>query len=175
MHIPEQHVTRTESGLTLAEFADAVTSDLAALTVAEPVRPRDGQALAPGVTVSSAMQAQGDVLVTPAAVGMPYWAQALPVDRTVPLISEGNGHELRAVTRGEGRVLWAPVADDPNVIAIVEVSGDAVLLVEQPGGGHDPLGVGPGVYQIRRQRQRPDVLAAAPPHGGGGSFGWVAD
>jgi hypothetical protein len=139
----------------LDALVDVLTDDLRALpTVDEPTRVPEP--LAPGVDVVSGLQAQGDVLILPAPDGavMPHWQQPLPLDRAVPLIRHGNGHVLRALARGDGRVWWAPMDGYENLIACLHVVGDAVALVEQPGDGHDPLGIGPGMYQIRRQRER---------------------
>ena len=117
--------------------------------------------LAGGIPVHSGLQAEGDVIVLPTTAALPAWAQPLPPGGTVPLITEGNGHVLRALTRRAGTVHYADPdpAGDPFTLAIVQVAGgpagrDAVLLVEQPGGGHTPIAVGPGRYELRRQRER---------------------
>ena len=144
-------MNRTLTDADLEAFADSVAADLAALDVAEPVRPTKAFPPLTDAPVLTGVQAQGDVLVLPVDRAMPHWSQPLPHDRAIPIITTGNGHDLRALVR-DGRVDWAPVNDDDHVIAVVRVSGDAVLLVEQPGGGHRPVAVGNGCYEIRRQR-----------------------
>ena len=146
-------MSRTLTDADLAVFADSIAADMAALDVAEPVRPTRRLPPLTDVPVMGGVQAQGDVLILPIDRAMPHWAQPLPHDRAIPIVTTGNGHALRALTRGTGRVDWAPIHDDGHVIAVVHIAGDAVLLLEQPGGGHTPLAVGAGCYEIRRQRE----------------------
>lgn len=129
----------------------------------------------PTVPLLDGPQAQGDVLVVPTDRPLPYTAQPLPHDRTIPIVESGHGHILRADRSGGGIVLTAPVRDG-HVVAVVEITPGACAYLEQPTsecGGHPNVGLAPGRYEIRRQMQ------ASRPHWwiflGDAISGWAAD
>ena len=138
---------------TEAHEGDLLVSEPAA----EPTEP-DEAPEAPYRTgpVLSCQQAQGDVLIIPRdTYAFPHHAdQALPHDHIVTLIADGNGHRLRVDLTLGGQVRY--VRDSkatPIDLGVLEVTGRAVVLVEQVGGGdpHGSLYIGAGAYRIRRQ------------------------
>lgn len=89
------------------------------------------------------MVRQGDLLLVPVAA-VPEGARELGSGRLVLLRGEATGHahvveDERASLHG-----WSPTR-------YLRVEGvEPVLLVHEE---HDPLRLGPGVYEVRRQRE----------------------
>jgi hypothetical protein len=115
------------------------------------------------VPILTGQQAQGDVLVVPLPAGsvqMPFYVQPKRHHVVVPLIAEGNGHQLRVDLSRGGQVFYAPLRQSPIDLGVLQVSGGAVVYVEQLGGvdPHGRLGIGAGengmprLYRLRRQR-----------------------
>lgn len=123
---------------------------------AEMTAPLERELVAP----LSTMQCQGDVIVRPdpdVRDRMPYYAQPERDGAVIPLIEEGNGHQLRVDASNGGKVLWCQLPGgrrDPLDLGLLVVTPGAVVYVEQVKGldPHDPLAVGPGAYVIGRQR-----------------------
>lgn len=110
------------------------------------------------VPVLSASQRQGDVLVRKTAA-RPLAGDVITSDGVVVVQAEtasANTHTLFALT---GTCRWAtnPTAVDPDELVegwlTVEGDSSAVLIHTEE---HNVLGIGPGTYEIRRQREFDD-------------------
>jgi len=103
------------------------------------------------VPVLSGLQLQGDVAVVPTGAnpksGTEVPAEGIPVVRGE---NGGNTHLLLA----EGDVRYNVLTPDPGVLSIgvLSVPEDATAFLAHPEHGY--LGIGPGVYEIRRQREQ---------------------
>ena len=107
------------------------------------------------VPVFSGPQRQGDVLIIPDRAGD---AATIPVPQIgVPVVrgeNGGNTHLLLA----EGEVRYAPPAAHSNDLCLgyLSVPPGAVAYLAHPQHGY--MGIGPGGYELRRQRQQADVI-----------------
>lgn len=91
------------------------------------------------------VQRQGDVLIIPAppAVG------GVPIGRGVEVVRAEQGSNTHTL-HGDGR--WvATVTDDLIQGHLTVPDGGAAYLIHTEE--HNALGIGPGSYQIRRQRE----------------------
>lgn len=104
---------------------------------------RDG-----GVPVLCELQRQGDVYVIPAArvASPPRCGPAGRLDRPVVVVAGTNDHVLSS-TQG---ATWAPAEVGTPDLGVLTVPLRAMALLTHTGH-HAPLGVGPGVYVLRRQ------------------------
>lgn len=103
------------------------------------------------VHIGTGLQRQGDVLIAPTKPG---------VDAGSPVGSEGvavvrgeNGGNTHLLLGGS----WRPVVnDDPRelVLGVLTVESEAFLAHPE----HGYLGIGPGCYTIRRQREMADEI-----------------
>lgn len=113
------------------------------------------------IPVCDGLARQGDVLVIPAAqlggsrvrlpATTPVPAEGVPVVRGE---AGGNAHLLLAA----GPVGWAslPGRDGSLDIGVVQVSDGATAYLAHPEHGY--LGIAPGQYVVRRQREQADVI-----------------
>lgn len=106
------------------------------------------------VPVHDVLQFQGDVAVIPTlepaqvdAVQVP--AEGIPVVRGE---AGGNTHLLLA----SGAVSWSPVDRVGLDLGVLTVSDGAVGYLAHPEHGY--LGIGPGRYVLRRQREQADEI-----------------
>ena len=106
------------------------------------------------VPVHVALQFQGDVAVIPTlgparvdAVQVP--AEGIPVVRGE---AGGNTHLLLA----SGAITWSPVGPVGLDLGVLTVADGAVAYLAHPEHGY--LGVGPGRYVLRRQREQTDEI-----------------
>lgn len=106
------------------------------------------------VPVHDALQLQGDVAVIPTleparvdAVQVP--AEGIPVVRGE---AGGNTHLLLA----SGSVTWSPTGRVGLDLGVITVSDGAVAYLAHPEHGY--LGIGPGAYTVRRQREQADEI-----------------
>jgi len=107
------------------------------------------------VPVSNGLQAQGDVMIVPtrpsAKPGLPVPAEGVAVVRGE---NGGNTHLLLA----DGPVAWAPADVGPTdlVLGTLTVPDDATAWFAHPEHGY--VGIAPGAYTIRRQREQADEI-----------------
>jgi hypothetical protein len=105
------------------------------------------------VPVLSGLQFQGDVAVIPApsgTAGKAVSAAGVPVVRGE---NGGNTHLLLA----DGPVLWADGAGRSDLdLGAVNVPEGATAWLAHPEHGY--LGIGPGSYWLRRQREQADEI-----------------
>lgn len=104
------------------------------------------------VPVNAGLQIQGDVAVVP-VVGV-YKAPAVPAEG-IPVVrgeNGGNTHLLLA----DGKVGWT--TDGANGLALgwLTVAEGATAWLAHPEHGY--LGVAPGTYEVRRQREQADEI-----------------
>lgn len=106
------------------------------------------------VPVLTSPQRQGDLIILPARAGADL-GDRVPADG-VPVIrgeAGGNTHLLLA----DGAVCWRDTrGSDPLELGTVTVPEGASAFVAHPEHGY--LGVGPGTYRIRRQREQADQI-----------------
>lgn len=107
------------------------------------------------IPVLAGVQRQGDVLVRPTAGGMPATtAVTLEGHPVVRGENGGNTHLLLA----NGVVFFDARQPSPTnlVLGILSVTEDATAYLAHPEHGY--LGIAPGRYEIRRQREQADEL-----------------
>lgn len=107
------------------------------------------------IPVSSGLQRQGDVLVIPATVkaSAPVPAAGIPVVRGE---NGGNTHAIYA-DAGSGVTCDTVVPSATELrVATLAVPAGATAWLGHPEHGY--VGVGPGSYEIRRQREMADEL-----------------
>lgn len=106
------------------------------------------------VPVVSRLGRQGDVLIVAVSLvrdaGQPVPIEGLPVVRGEV---GGNTHLLLA----SGDVRFQPAARAGQVLGVLTVADNATAYLAHPE--HSYLGVAPGVYEVRRQREQRDVIA----------------
>lgn len=111
------------------------------------------------VPVLGGLQAQGDLLIVPAAA----WSQTIaPQDglrrdlkpvpaEGIPVIEAvGSGHEHRLFAGTPGTAFWAPSDRGGQDIGLLECTEPAYILHPE----HGATGIAPGVYELRRQREQ---------------------
>jgi hypothetical protein len=105
------------------------------------------------VPVICGLQRQGDVLVIPqrmgAAKGTPIPPEGIPVVRGE---AGGNTHTLLA----SGPCYWRSLTGQTTDLGELTVPEDSVAFLAHPEHGF--LGIGPGSYLVRRQREQADVI-----------------
>ena len=107
------------------------------------------------VPVLTGLQVQGDVAIVPHRPGK-SGEKPIEVPREgVPVVrgeSGGNTHLLVAV---DGPVLWSP-SSNPMTLGQVTVPKGATAFMLHPE--HGAMGMGPGSYLVRRQREQADEI-----------------
>lgn len=108
------------------------------------------------IPVLTGVQRQGDVIILPAAdatATTPVPASGTPVVRGE---SGGNTHAIHA-DAGSGVCCDTLTADPASlVVARLLVPSGATAWLAHPEHGF--LGIGPGTYEVRRQREQADEL-----------------
>lgn len=106
------------------------------------------------IPVMSGMQRQGDVLVRPAAVDP---ATPVPASGT-PVVRGENGGNTHAVYADGPGVLCDtyPATGSDLTVATLLVPAGSQAFLGHPEHGY--LGVAPGAYRIKRQREQADEL-----------------
>lgn len=105
------------------------------------------------VPVLTGLQAQGDVIVVPEK-GAPSGVKFGPVPPEGVVVVQGEVGGNTHTLLGDGPVEWAPesrTGDDVLRVGVLRVPVGAVAWLAHPE--HAYSGVGPGVYEVRRQRQ----------------------
>lgn len=105
------------------------------------------------IPMLSGLQRQGDVLVLPASAKAttPVPAAGFPVVRGE---AGGNTHLLLAI--GDVRFDVKSVSATNLTLGVLTVGPDAEAFLAHPEHGY--LGIAPGDYEIRRQREQADEL-----------------
>jgi hypothetical protein len=106
------------------------------------------------VPILSGLQRQGDVAVIPHSVGRASVGDPIPPNG-IPVVrgeSGGNTHALVA----DGPCFWRPTDSRGQDLGVVTVSNHAVCYLAHPEHGF--LGIGPGSYLVRRQREQAEEI-----------------
>lgn len=111
-------------------------------------------------TVTSELQAQGDLIILPwpgdvgARRRMEDIARVKPL--TVPVVTltgnDGHDHTLRPAV-GVG---WLGYGSQSQTLGVLTVDEGAVAVLAHPEHGESLIG--PGVYVVRRQREQADEI-----------------
>lgn len=105
------------------------------------------------IPVLSGMQRQGDVIVIPqrvdASSGEPVGAEGVAVVRGE---AGGNTHLLI----GDGPITWRSIRNGGLDLGVIHVPEGATAWLAHPEHGY--LGIGPGCYITRRQREQADEI-----------------
>lgn len=112
------------------------------------------------VPIHTALQFQGDVAVIPCgpavqAAGSGY---SVPVPAAgVPVVRGENGGNTHLLL-GDATVTWDPSTGGPTALdlGVLTVPQAATAWLAHPEHGY--LGVGPGRYVVRRQREQADEI-----------------
>ena len=115
-----------------------------------PVRPAPGP---PPIIGRPA--AQGDLLFLPSRRLMPHWTQ--PIIHVVDLVTEGNGHQLAPTGTVRYAAVNGGIHGSDHLVGLIDVAPGGTCRVQQPRGGadrHQPLTLGPGLWEIRRQTEQ---------------------
>lgn len=99
------------------------------------------------IPVLPGIQRQGDVLVRPAHVSA---TTAVPASGT-PVVRAENGGNTHAIYAADGPVCCDTGAPDGLRIATLAVPDGSTAYLGHPEHGY--LGIAPGTYEIRRQRE----------------------
>lgn len=106
------------------------------------------------IPVLTSLQRQGDVIVVP---GKPGKGDARPVSTAgVPIVRSVAGGNTHLLLAGAGTVMWRPTPDAGSNVGVITVPDDAVAYIAHPEHGY--LGIGPGTYMARRQREMRDQI-----------------
>lgn len=109
-----------------------------------------------GIPVICGLQAQGDLIVVPAAQTVPVATDPVPTSGVAVVRGEagGNTHLLLA----DGPVFFTPVARSRSGLSlgVVTVPPGSVGYLAHPE--HAYSGIGPGRYELRRQREQADEI-----------------
>lgn len=112
----------------------------------------DREALVPVVT---GLQRQGDVIVVPTPTGReaikPVPAAGVPVVR-----GEAGGNTHTIVAEGDVRCDVREASASNLTLAVLTVAEGATAYLAHPE--HAYSGIGPGTYELRRQREQADEL-----------------
>lgn len=106
------------------------------------------------IPVHTGMQRQGDVLIVPASVSA---KTAVPATGT-PVVRGENGGNTHAIYPADGEVfcdVQTGSVDDLRVATLSVPEGSTAYLGHPE---HGYMGVGPGDYEIRRQREMAEEL-----------------
>ncbi len=108
-----------------------------------------------GVPVLDGLQFQGDLAVIPAASRGRHAADnaaEVPAAGIAVIEAIGGGHEHRLLAGGPGTLLFTPSRGRGQDIGHLEVTEPAYLAHPE----HGYLGIAPGAYVLRRQREQAD-------------------
>lgn len=100
------------------------------------------------VPVHAGLQMQGDVAVVPC--GIEPAAAEVPAEG-VPVVQGENGGNTHLLL-AEGDVRFDRVGNGGLAVGVLSVPVDAVAFLAHPEHGY--LGIGPGTYELRRQREQ---------------------
>lgn len=141
----------------------ATTSDLMAATGVAVVTEQDFDL---DIPVLSGIQRQGDVIVVPRAVSA---GTVVPASGT-PVVRGENGGNTHAIYAADGQVFcdvrqstsWQVSSRgvrneaDSLIVATLSVPDESTAYLGHPEHGY--MGIGPGSYEIRRQREQAEEM-----------------
>lgn len=105
------------------------------------------------IPILTGTQRQGDVLILALDSTPPGLDQARPIGARVEVVRSEAGSNTHTL-HGDGRWLPNDRAADPSILTqgwlMVPPGGEVYLIHTEE---HSALGIGPGVYEVRRQRE----------------------
>lgn len=106
------------------------------------------------IPVLTGVQRQGDLVIVPTADGQP----GVPLSDGVTVVEAESGSGNSHILIGDGS--WTRDVDNDLIEGVVSVpsGGEAFLIHTEE---HNALGIGPGTYEIRRQREWDPTAGAA--------------
>lgn len=108
------------------------------------------------INVTSGLQAQGDVIVVPAALTHPVATTPVPAVGVPVVRSESGGNTHLLLPDGPVMFDQRAVSAMSLVLGVLTVPVGSVAYLAHPE--HAYSGVGPGTYELRRQREMADEL-----------------
>lgn len=107
------------------------------------------------VPIMTGLQRQGDIIVIP--TGNETAVTPVP-DTGTPVVRGENGGNTHAIYRADGPVFCDPMAGSATDlrVAALTVPLGSVAYLGHPEHGY--MGIGPGSYMIRRQREMAEEL-----------------
>ncbi len=109
-----------------------------------------------GIPIISGLQAQGDLIVVPAAQSLPVATDPVPRAGIAVVRGEsgGNTHLLLA----DGPVFFTPIQRSRSglTLGVVTVPAGSTGYLAHPE--HAYSGIAPGSYELRRQREMADEI-----------------
>ncbi len=112
----------------------------------------DREALVPVVT---GLQRQGDVIVVPAK-HLPAATTKVPAAGVPVVRGEAGGNTHAVVAEGDVRCDVREASASNLTLAVLTVAEGATAYLAHPE--HAYSGIGPGTYELRRQREQADEL-----------------
>lgn len=112
----------------------------------------DREALVPIVT---GLQRQGDVIVVP-TLGAKEATKAVPATGVPVVRGEAGGNTHAVVAEGDVRCDVRQASATNLTLATLTVAEGATAYLAHPEHGYS--GIGPGTYELRRQREQADEL-----------------
>ena len=134
------------------------TSTLAALVDRHSTPVDDHHDLTQIVPIHDGLQRQGDIIIVPVPATEDTYDECsrVPSDG-VPLVrGENGGHTHLLLADGPVMACMRGPSESSLAVALVVVPDGATAYVAHPEHGY--MGVGPGVYEVRRQREMADVI-----------------
>ena len=113
------------------------------------------------IPVLDGLQAQGDLLIIPAAAwsqtiaprdGLRHALKPVPAEGIPVIEAVGGGHEHRLFAGTPGTAFWAPSTRAGQDIGLLECTAPAFVAHPE----HAYTGIAPGAYVLRRQREQAD-------------------
>ena len=108
------------------------------------------------IPIHTGAQRQGDVLIIPVERATPVHAPTVTDCPVVRGESGGNTHAIYAEAGSGVRCLTVTPSPASLVVAHLAVPAGQTAWLGHPEHGY--AGIGPGVYEIRRQREQADEL-----------------
>lgn len=108
------------------------------------------------IHVTNGLQAQGDVIVVPASMALPTATTPVPLTGVPVVRGEAGGNTHLLLPDGPVMFDQRAVSATSLVLGVLTVPVGSVAYLAHPE--HAYSGVGPGTYELRRQREMADEL-----------------
>lgn len=108
------------------------------------------------IPVICGLQAQGDLIVVPAAQTVPIATEPVPASGVAVVRGESGGNTHLILADGPVFFSWVERSRSGLVLGVLTVPAGSVGYLAHPE--HAYSGVGPGRYELRRQREQANVI-----------------
>jgi hypothetical protein len=108
------------------------------------------------IPITNGLQAQGDVIVVPAAMTLPVATTQVPASGVAVVRSESGGNTHLLLPDGPVMFDQRSISVTDLVLGILTVPAGSIAYLAHPE--HAYAGVAPGTYELRRQREMADEL-----------------